>query len=385
MIEYRDASETVGLIKGPATTWTPPAKPYFVAGDPRGLFLEQFERDSLVWNNVELRRDHDPDAGVYSQTADGTLRLENTSSSLFLAGALDKTEPRTRQLISDIRAKKLTGLSVGFVADRDRWTKADDGRTELRVITRAFLNEISCVRTPANPGARIEEARHERQGTDGVEYRSVTLGYVARQMVPDASPGGSDDGDGDGWKSCDACDGAGTVPCSNCGGSGVVASEPDEDDDGAARAGKYTAQELEALGKAGKAFKHGNGAYAFPIADREDLSNAIRAVGGRARKSPAEDVRRFIMRRARQLGLESMIPDTWRPDGSVSASGSTVTRSFDELAFEFELLRAGPSRLARANRGKTERDRPERDWERSRQSRTSEYLRQQWTPQDRPR
>ena len=62
----------------------------------------------------------------------------------------------------------------------------------------------------------------------------------------------------------------------------------------------------------------------FPIRNREDLLNAIRAVG-RARPQRPEQtpeqaraaVRRHIMRRARALGLEHLIPDTWRADGTL--------------------------------------------------------------------
>ena len=183
-LEYRDHSSAVGLVKGPATTWSPPGQPYYVA-DPRvGLFLEQFDRGALVWNNVELRREHDPNGGIYSQTADGSMRLDDTPSSLYLAAALDKTDSLTKTLIEDLKEKRLTGLSVGFVPDKDRWTKAPDGRTELRRITRALLVEVSVVRKPANPGARIDEARHERRSDNGIEYRSFGLNVRETTEVP---------------------------------------------------------------------------------------------------------------------------------------------------------------------------------------------------------
>lgn len=58
----------------------------------------------------------------------------------------------------------------------------------------------------------------------------------------------------------------------------------------------------------------------FPIRNRDDLAKAIRAVG---RAGGGEDdrrmVRRFIMKRARQMGLEAMIPPAWNADGSLSS------------------------------------------------------------------
>lgn len=56
----------------------------------------------------------------------------------------------------------------------------------------------------------------------------------------------------------------------------------------------------------------------FPIANRADLENAIRAVGRVAGGEPErQKVRRFIIKRARELKLQQLIPDNWAPDGSV--------------------------------------------------------------------
>lgn len=58
----------------------------------------------------------------------------------------------------------------------------------------------------------------------------------------------------------------------------------------------------------------------FPIADRADLQNAIRAVGRVAGGEPArQKVRRFILKRARELNLTQLIPDTWAADGSLKS------------------------------------------------------------------
>lgn len=56
----------------------------------------------------------------------------------------------------------------------------------------------------------------------------------------------------------------------------------------------------------------------FPIRNRNDLENAIRAVG-RAKGGDAgrNAVRRFIIKRARALGLSDLVPDTWNSDGTL--------------------------------------------------------------------
>lgn len=70
------------------------------------------------------------------------------------------------------------------------------------------------------------------------------------------------------------------------------------------------------LAKQGRAMAAGS----FPITNADDLDNAIRAVG-RAKGGDAQRaaVRRFIMRRAKELNLSSRIPDSWNADGSLSA------------------------------------------------------------------
>jgi HK97 family phage prohead protease len=105
---------------------------------------------------------------------------------------------------------------------------------------------------------------------------------------------------------------------------------------------KYTAEQVVALGKKGQALRNPDGSYSWPIVDREDLQNAIKAVGGRAQKTAPEKVRVFIMNRAKSLGLASLIPANWRVDGSIK-------RSFDEfqaVVGEFEALRSGDLEVA---------------------------------------
>lgn len=85
----------------------------------------------------------------------------------------------------------------------------------------------------------------------------------------------------------------------------------------------YRADRLRELVRQGKAMPAAPGQDRpgrFPIANREDLLNAIRAVG-RVKGGEVEraKVRRFIMRRARELGLERLIPDTWRADGTLTS------------------------------------------------------------------
>lgn len=82
----------------------------------------------------------------------------------------------------------------------------------------------------------------------------------------------------------------------------------------------YSADPLRQLVKKGKAMpapgqdRPGR----FPIANRTDLENASRAVGRVSGGEPErQKVRRFILKRARELNLTQLIPDTWSADGSL--------------------------------------------------------------------
>lgn len=63
-------------------------------------------------------------------------------------------------------------------------------------------------------------------------------------------------------------------------------------------------EERKKLADEGKAMPDGS----FPIANVEDLRNAIQAIG---RAKDPEAVRRFIKKRARELGEEALIPEDW--------------------------------------------------------------------------
>jgi hypothetical protein len=54
----------------------------------------------------------------------------------------------------------------------------------------------------------------------------------------------------------------------------------------------------------------------YPVRNKADLQKAIHAVG-RSTKTSHSTVRRFIILRAKALGLSSMIPDTWNSNGTL--------------------------------------------------------------------
>lgn len=81
---------------------------------------------------------------------------------------------------------------------------------------------------------------------------------------------------------------------------------------------KYTQKEVDALGAKGQALKDDTGDhYSYPIADTEDLGNAIKAVG--MGNADHDKIRAYIIKRAKALGASDQIPENWSSDGSNDA------------------------------------------------------------------
>ena len=96
------------------------------------------------------------------------------------------------------------------------------------------------------------------------------------------------------------------------GSDASVEGEEDED--------RYTDDQVEALGKEGKAFPKRDGTYSYPVADRRDLLNAIKAFG-RARPSEASALKAWLKTRARVMRLESLLPASWQSKAGLKTAG----------------------------------------------------------------
>lgn len=88
---------------------------------------------------------------------------------------------------------------------------------------------------------------------------------------------------------------------------------------------KYSADQMKSMAAKGQAMKNASGEPSYPIADEEDLGNAIHAVGRGG--SSHDAIRKHIISRAKALGLSSRIPSNWNPDGSMSDNDSDGGRS----------------------------------------------------------
>lgn len=78
----------------------------------------------------------------------------------------------------------------------------------------------------------------------------------------------------------------------------------------------YSADALREMGAKGHAFRNDDGTYSYPIGNTSDLHNAIRAVGRGG--SSHEALRRYIRRRASELGATGAIPESWSAEGKIT-------------------------------------------------------------------
>jgi hypothetical protein len=75
----------------------------------------------------------------------------------------------------------------------------------------------------------------------------------------------------------------------------------------------------------------------YPITSEEDLRNAVQSYG---RAKDKEAARLHIMKRAKDLGKENLIPPNWVMGGDMSKKSENVDESFIASLVEFELLQS---------------------------------------------
>jgi hypothetical protein len=76
--------------------------------------------------------------------------------------------------------------------------------------------------------------------------------------------------------------------------------------------GKYDPREVQKLGEEGRALPRKGGGYWFPIAQGNDVENAVQAYRGlTSREREGSGVYGWIVERARKLNLMHLLPKGW--------------------------------------------------------------------------
>jgi uncharacterized membrane protein YkoI len=116
--------------------------------------------------------------------------------------------------------------------------------------------------------------------------------------------------------------------------------EPEEAEDIEAEAAEialkraFSEDRRMSLAKEGMALPDGS----YPIVSEEDLKNAIQAFG---RAKDKEAAKRHIMKRAKEMGKENLIPSNWVAGGDMKKKSSDeIDAEFMKSLIEFELLQA---------------------------------------------
>lgn len=103
---------------------------------------------STVSADLPMLFGHNPHdlIGTWTETVE-------TADGLTVKGKLHMDQPRARSVLSMIKSDLISGLSIGFR------TKASTKQGRNRVISALDLAEISVVRNPSHPKARITAAK----------------------------------------------------------------------------------------------------------------------------------------------------------------------------------------------------------------------------------
>jgi hypothetical protein len=136
--------------------------------------------------------------------------------------------------------------------------------------------------------------------------------------------------------------------------AGLGATCGPSDDTGAAegavggKSAKYDAEQLRTMLDKGEAIENADGEPSYPIADIEDLHNAIRAVGRGA--GDHDKIRAYIIGRAKDLGATDEIPANWTSDGSKAIASPTIVVTAEGKTVDAAAIKAlDPDTLVSVN------------------------------------
>ncbi len=291
------------------------------------LFEERIKRGTWRRSLAEgpdtvLLQDHSGLALARTKTPSGepTLLLSETDRGLHCEAFLDASAPRVQDLRSTAENAGLQ-MSVAFRCSADSWNE-DRSRREIKeasvhrgdvTVCNFGCNEAAAATISARGDAGEKERRAYADGlkgsterrmcpVEGFELRETPTLTVARRSFVEIERARR----------------------------AKLGTRSDATIEGVEDTPRYSDAEIQKLGEEELALKRRNGpGYHYPIKDRRDLLNAIRA-WGRAKPSERAGVRTWIKLRARLLRLESLLPKAWQaplPAGHSERPDSGATES----------------------------------------------------------
>lgn len=227
---------------------------------------------------------------------DGKVIVDGTYSSL----------QRAQDVRTLVNEKHIRTVSVAFASEK----VTKDGKTSTQ---RELLNG-AFVAIPANTEAVVLASKGLKAGA-----RHSAADKAAIQKAHDALVDAGADCAG-------PMDDTGAEEGAEGGKSFTILAH----DDLRARFGlkaKYDAEQLRQMLKDGEAIENADGEPSYPIGDKEDLENAIHAVG--RGNGDHDKIRAYIIDRAKDLDASDLIPDGWNSDGS-KAAGAVETKALSD-------------------------------------------------------
>jgi ATP-dependent protease ClpP protease subunit len=232
------------------------------------------------------------------------------------------------------------GLADGVTRDAAQLPESFDLAAFSSVPGRiaAALRSMPPVIVNAAPQHPPLSVTHSHKGPDGeAEQEHAHDGDASHEGVYDPDGDGDDDSSAEGDTDHDY-----VLPDGKPGPKALTAGEVraiirEELRAALRNADKYDTDDRKRMAGNGQAMDDGS----YPIADEEDLDNAIHAVGRGGADHDA--IRAHIIKRAAALGLSPKIPDNWNSDGSLkqSAGNRSETEFLAYVARELGQLNAG--------------------------------------------
>lgn len=250
--------------------------------------------------------------------------------------------------VKKVETGVLKGFSVGIKAPKIQLGKADAPKG---LVTGGSIVEVSVVDRPANPGCLFTLAKADGAGdlslvNDAeVVERSDTDTFGLPGELYDRLPSVVKDA-----LSELAANGATvTAEAAETGKSDAAETGP-VIVNVSVQAPEAAKADLSAAGRrkaaaSGAAMEDGS----YPIQSKSDLRKAIRAVGRGG--ADHNKIRAHVIKRAKALGLEAMVPDNWNADGSLKDANKADEETIAKAEQVLRDVRALAPTLAKADDG----------------------------------
>lgn len=158
--------------------------------DRRGEFRERMlpgVAKDVIGGDTRFLFNHD---GLpLARTLSGTLVLDDGPAKLKIGATVDIRQHTANDLVIAVERGDVTDMSVGFLADGDKWNPARDERSVHHFKS---MPDVSAVTYPASPTTHLEIAQRMAQAAGvepGARIRRLYADYRAGQVLSAANKG----------------------------------------------------------------------------------------------------------------------------------------------------------------------------------------------------